>query len=93
MLTRAAPDFVDIDGDGDLDAFIGNNLGTTVFFHNTGTSTAPDFSRVSTTTPFGLADVGDRSTPVFADIDADGDLDAFIGQINGTTVFFLNTGT
>ena len=89
----ASPDYVDIDGDGDLDAFIGNSVGNTVFFLNTGTSAAPDFSGGSTTKPFGLADVGDRSTPVFADIDADGDLDAFIGQINGTTVFFLNTGT
>ncbi|QNJ13758.1 putative cadherin domain-containing protein [Synechococcus sp. A18-46.1] len=89
----ASPDFVDIDGDGDLDAFIGNSVGNTVFLLNTGTSAAPDFSGGSTTNPFGLADVGDRSTPVFADIDADGDLDAFIGQINGTTVFFLNTGT
>jgi hypothetical protein len=30
----------DIDGDGDLDAFIGERYGSTLFFLNTGNSTA-----------------------------------------------------
>ena len=62
-------DFADIDGDGLLDAFIGNRYGNTVFFHNTGTSAAPDFSGGSTTNPFGISDVGRNAAPDFADID------------------------
>jgi len=33
-----------------------------------------------------------NSSPVFADLDGDGDLDAFIGERYGNTFFFQNTG-
>ncbi|BAQ65916.1 FG-GAP-like repeat-containing protein [Geminocystis sp. NIES-3709] len=85
----ASPSFVDIDGDGDLDAFIGNNYGNTIFYRNTGSTSAPSFSS-STTNPFGLTDVDNFASPSFVDIDGDGDLDAFIGNIFGNTIFFLN---
>ncbi|WP_427159850.1 VCBS domain-containing protein [Aliinostoc sp. HNIBRCY26] len=88
----AAPTFVDIDGDGDLDAFVGINNGNTVFFRNTGTQTNPVFAS-PTTNPFGLTNVGSWSSPTFADIDGDGDFDAFLGNEQGDTVFFRNTGT
>ena len=39
----ASPTFVDIDNDGDFDAFIGANSGNTLFFDNTGDNTNPDF--------------------------------------------------
>lgn len=42
--------------------------------------------------PFGLVAVGGRSNPTLADINGDGDLDAFIGEVGGDTVFFENTG-
>ena len=89
---RNSPTFADIDGDGDLDAFIGEIYGNTVFFKNTGTASLPAFA-APVTNPFGLTDVGYSSTPTFADIDGDGDLDAFIGEIYGNTVFLENTGT
>ncbi|WP_139559638.1 beta strand repeat-containing protein [Methylotetracoccus oryzae] len=88
---RAKPSFADIDGDGDLDAFVGSSDGTTRFFRNTGTATAPSF--VSAAVPSGLNGVGSNSAPTFADIDNDGDLDAFVGASDGTTRFFRNTGT
>ncbi|NET42696.1 hypothetical protein [Okeania sp. SIO2B3] len=45
-----------------------------------------------TTNPFGLKDVGSNAVPTFADIDGDGDSDAFIGASNGKIDFFRNTG-
>ena len=77
---RAAPAFADLDGDGDLDALVGNSLGNTLFFRNTGSAVAPAFAAPSTN-PFGLADVGSQAAPAFADLDGDGDLDAFVGEL------------
>ena len=74
----AAPTFADIDGDGDLDAFVGNDDGNTVFYRNTGTTAAPTFT-FEAAQPFGLTNLVASAKPTFADIDADGDLDAFVG--------------
>src|SRR6476661_10923499 len=88
----AAPTFADIDGDGDLDAFVGNDDGDTLFYRNSGTAAAPTFT-LEATNPFGLADVGGYAAPTFADIDGDGDLDAFVGNRDGNTLFYRNSGT
>src|SRR5688572_21102937 len=87
----ASPAFADIDGDGDLDAFVGAKDGDTRFFRNSGSAAAPAF--VSEASNFGLTDVGSYATPVFADIDGDGDLDAFVGEGDGNTLFFRNSGS
>ncbi len=90
--------FADLDGDGDLDAAIGIGSGSSpylpgaVFFlKNTGSVSAPAFGR--SFNPFGLTDVGDYSTPVFADLDGDGDLDAMVGNNYAHMVLFANTGS
>lgn len=88
----ADPNFVDIDGDGDLDAFIGNSDGNTLFYRNTGTAFNPVFA-AAVTNPFGLSDVGSQASPSFVDGDGDGDLDAFVGNLDGNILFFRNTGT
>ena len=92
MGASAKPTFADIDGDGDLDAFVGNNSGNTVFYRNTGTAAAPTFTPEATN-PFGLTNVGPDATPTFADIDGDGDLDAFVGNYDGNIQFFKNGPT
>ncbi|MGK7890248.1 MAG: FG-GAP-like repeat-containing protein [Leptolyngbyaceae cyanobacterium] len=94
--------FVDIDADGDLDIFSGQRtyLGTpgqfdtaVLFLENTGTASEPAFAAAQSS-PFGLTDIGGKSIPEFADIDGDGDLDAFISTTNSEDVsFFENVGT
>ena len=88
----ASPTFVDIDGDGDLDAFIGNLFGNTLFFENTGTASNPVFA-AGIWNPFGLTFGGNSlDTVVFIDIDGDGDLDELFGW-DADIVFVENTGT
>ncbi|MBX9256370.1 VCBS repeat-containing protein, partial [Desmonostoc muscorum CCALA 125] len=87
--TYAAPTFADIDNDGDLDAFVGNGDGNTNFYRNTGTATAPSFT-LEATNPFGLTNVVNYAVPTLADIDDDGDLDAFVGNVDGNTNFYRN---
>ncbi|MEG4425664.1 FG-GAP-like repeat-containing protein, partial [Microcoleus sp. D3_18_C1] len=90
--TYTSPTLVDIDGDGDLDAFVGSNDGNTYYYRNTGTASAPVFAAPQTS-PFNLTDVGNYASPTFVDIDGDGDLDAFVGELDGNTRYYRNTGT
>jgi len=90
----SVPAFVDIDGDGDMDAFIGESEGNIKYYLNTGTALAPTFTvQIGGANPFDGVDVGRYSVPAFVDIDGDGDMDAFIGQSWGTIKYYLNTGT
>jgi hypothetical protein len=99
--TLASPVFADIDHDNDLDLFSGNYGGAMQFYENTGTVTAPQFA-LSQQNPFGIIiPPGDYhiAFPAFADIDGDGDLDLFIGDIayerkyDANFQFYENTGT
>jgi len=99
VVTYSKPDFADLDSDGDLDAFIGNQSGSIVYYENTGTVAAPVFTLGGTglaaANPFNGMNVGGLgfSSPSFADLDNDGDLDAFIGNQSGTIVHYINAGT
>ena len=90
----SSPSFVDIDNDGDFDAFVGEHDGNINYYRNAGTNTAPSFSiETGANNPFDGVDVGDNSSPSFVDIDNDGDFDAFIGEYYGTIKYYRNTGT
>ncbi|CAN2041445.1 hypothetical protein GMMP15_470001 [Candidatus Magnetomoraceae bacterium gMMP-15] len=90
----AAPAFADIDGDGDLDSFIGNKDGNIEYYKNTGSASSPTFTEQTGTdnNPFDGVDVGYSAAPAFTDIDNDGDLDYFIGNYDGNIKYYQNTG-
>src|SRR5439155_62174 len=90
----STPVLADLDGDGDLDAVVGDFFGTLHYFKNTGTATVPVFvEQGGAANPFNGIDVGYNSTPILADLDGDGDLDAVVSDNYGTLHYFLNTGT
>lgn len=90
----SAPTFVDIDNDGDLDAFIGTAAGTLQFYENDGSAANPVFvERRGELNPLASVDVGGLSAPAFVDIDNDGDFDVFIGKTYGSVLYFENEGT
>ena len=87
-----APTFADIDNDGDSDFFIGEYGGTIKFYRNDGTPENASWTLV--TEYYGSIEVGYfQCSPVFADIDNDGDLDLFIGEWDGNINFYRNDGT
>ena len=62
--------FFDVDGDGDQDCFIGVNDGTIEYHKNTGNSSSATFvEQTGDDNPFDDADVGQRASPAFVNID------------------------
>jgi len=93
-LTRgrnATPTLGDIDGDGDLDLFIGESSGDLNFYRNDGGPDGPEFVLVDD--KFGGIDVGRRSVPTLVDIDGDGDLDLVVGSEGEGLKLYRNNGT
>jgi len=98
---NAKPAFIDIDGDGDLDLFVGALDGMIHAYRNDGTALSPNFNEMFGPVtagfdgnPFDLEDVGANSSPAFLDFDNDGDYDCFVGRSQGTNSirYFRNEG-
>jgi len=86
-------EFVDIDKDGDYDAFAGGTYGGIDYLERQDGGGFSFFGPTDGGNPFYGVDVGGNSSPAFADIDGDGDFDAFIGGDDGTIRHYKNTGT
>jgi hypothetical protein len=81
------PTFVDIDGDGDFDLFVGDGSGDAVFFENIGTTLVPLFDS-EIANPFSLSDIGSYTSMSFEDLDGDGDIDMMAGESDGEFFYF-----
>ena len=91
---ESTPTFADLDDDGDLDLVAGEEEGILNYYENTGTGSQPDFTeRTGAANPLAGIDVGDSSTPTFADLDDDGDLDLVVGEWDGILNYYENTGS
>ncbi|NEP84962.1 MAG: VCBS repeat-containing protein, partial [Okeania sp. SIO3B3] len=88
------PFLIDFDGDRDFDVFIGRRDGGISYYRNIGVPQSPQFTRLDTGSPVGSISLENgNSSPSLIDIDADGALDLFVGEADGTIVFFENVGT
>ena len=88
---NATASLADFDGDGDNDMISGIWSGGIIYFRNDGTPSTPVFN--PSTAPLTTIDVGSFSTPVFVDIDKDGDYDIISGALDGQVFLYINNGS
>ena len=88
--SHSTPALGDVDGDSDLDLFVGESSGAVNFFRNVGSPAEAEFELVSDT--WNDLDFGRRSHPELVDLDEDGDPDLVVGNEDGDLTYFANDG-
>ena len=83
-------DFGDIDNDNDFDLVVGDFNGIVRLYRNIGNQYIPDFIFEEEVSDI---DLSGYSIPKLVDIDNDGDLDLFVGEMQGSIFFYENMGT
>ena len=86
-----APALADLDTDGDLDLVLGTWNQGVLIYRNNGSPKEPRWEQDTIATI--TLTRGSNATPALVDIDADGDLDLFVGEASGELNFYRNTGT
>ncbi len=85
------PAFGDLDDDGDLDVVMGSWNKYLAYYRNDGSAQSLDLALADSA----LVELtrGSNATPALGDIDADGDIDLFVGEASGTINFYRNVGS
>ena len=88
---RIVPAFFDADADGDLDVIVGTRNGQLYYFSNEGNLAEPQWAEI--TDRFLGYEGGPNASPVFADVDQDGDEDFMVGNAQGNLLYWENQGS
>ncbi len=83
-------EFLDIDSDGDYDIILGDFNGYLALYENIGDQETFEYHFKENIADI---DLSGNSVVSAADIDLDGDLDLFTGELNGSVKLFENTGS